>query len=156
VPVDRPAAAEGTLRIEPPRLTVAGEEWRARGPVLVRRRAGATMVERREMESRLGTVTASATVSDDGSVEGNLQGRMPLGIVPALRPEIREAAGVVELAARLAGTVADPRIVADGVIHDGRAVLRDYPDSLRDIRARFSVSPSGFTLIEASVDGGGE
>jgi autotransporter translocation and assembly factor TamB len=157
VPVDRPAAAEGMLRIEPPRLTLAGEEWRARGPIVVRRRVGVTAVERLEVESRLGTVTAWATVRDDGGVEGSLQGRMPLEIVPAMRPEIREAAGIVELDARLAGTLADPRIVADGVIRDGRVVLRDYPDSIRDIRARFSVSPTSLTLAEASASlGGGE
>lgn len=157
VPFDRPVAAEGVLRIELPPLTVSGEEWRVRGPVVVRRRPGVTMVERVEAESRLGTLTASASVRDDGSVEGSIQGRLPLAMVPTLRPEIREAAGIVELSARLAGTVADPRIVADGTIHDGRVVLRDYPDSIRNIRARFSVSPGGLTLSEASASmGGGE
>jgi autotransporter translocation and assembly factor TamB len=157
VPVDRPAATEGMLRIELPPLSVAGEEWRARGPVVVRRRAGVTAIDRLEIESRLGTVTASAALRDDGGVEGSLQGRMPLAMLPEIRPEIREAAGIVELAARLTGTVSDPRIVADGVIRDGRVALRDYPDSMRDIRARFSLSPSGLTLAEASASmGGGE
>lgn len=86
-----------------------------------------------------------------------LQGRLPLGVVAALRPEVREAAGLVAVDGRITGTVADPQATGEGTVRDARLTLRDYPDSIRDITARFTVSSQAIRLVSfAGSLGGGE
>ena len=157
VPYADPAAADGTLRVEPLQLTWAGEQWTARGPVLVRRRAAVTALERLELESRFGTFTASGTMGDDGSLALDARGRLPLSVLAAFRPEVRSAAGQLDASVKLGGTVDRPEIVGEGEISGGQLTLADYPDTLRDVRARFTTSPRAVRLVEATAAlGGGE
>src|SRR5262249_10744268 len=66
------------------------------------------------------------------------------------RPEIREIGGVVELTLRASGTLAAPIFGGDGLIHRGSLLLRDRPESLRDLEARFSLSSQGVQLRDAT------
>lgn len=149
VPVDAPADARGTVRLEPLRLTVAGEEWRAREPVLVRREPRATRVERARLQSRLGRVTVAGEIGDDGRVNLDAEGRMPLALLPVFRPEIREAAGTLDARVAVRGTTASPEVTGEGEIRDGRVAFAAYPDPLRAIHARFRMSPAGLQVREA-------
>jgi translocation and assembly module TamB len=155
VPYGRPAEAEGTLRVEPLRVTWAGEEWVAQGPVLVRRRAATTTLERLQLESGLGTFTAGGTVSDDGTLALTARGRLPLTVLPAFRREVRAASGVLEATVRLGGSVQQPEILGEGQVSNGQLTLADYPDTLREVRARFTMSPRAVRVSEAAASLGG-
>jgi translocation and assembly module TamB len=156
VPYAAPATATGTLRVEPLRLTWAGEQWTARGPVLVRRRPGVTALERLEAESRLGNFSASGTVADNGTLALAAQGRVPLSALAALRADdVRSASGQLEASVKLGGTLARPEILGEGRVSDGQLALVRYPDTLRDVRARFTLSPQAVRLAEATGSVGG-
>ncbi len=58
------------------------------------------------------------------------------------------------LAARF-GTLAAPAFVGDGAIHRGSVLLRDRPEALRDIEARFVLSTQGVQVRDATASMGG-
>jgi autotransporter translocation and assembly factor TamB len=155
VPVDRPAATRATLAVEPLRLSVAGEPWESRGPVVARWEAGGLRLERLQLAGGAGTVTASGVVAGAGALDLRVDGRLPLAILPAVRPEVREADGTLEVTAQLTGPATRPEIGGEGAIREGRLLLRDYPEGLRDLQARFTMSPRGLRLLEASAGFGG-
>lgn len=155
VPLAEPSRAEGTVRVEPVRLAWAGEEWTARGPVLVRRRAALTSLERLEVESRLGVFTAGGTLGDDGRLALEARGRLPLSVLAAVRPEVRAAAGVVEASVKVGGTTTRPEILGQGRVSDGQLTLVDHPETLRQLNARFTMSPRAVQLAEATATLGG-
>ena len=119
---------------------------------------------------RVHVVEAVATVSG-GEVRANgtvdvrapaprldlrLSGRLPLSALAALRPEVSEAAGFLEVDGRVSGTTAAPQAVGEGTIRDGRLLLAAYPEALRDVQARFTMSAAGVRLASATaVVGGG-
>lgn len=155
VPLADPARAEGTLRVEPVHLTWAGEQWTARGPVLVRRRAAVTALERLEVESRLGTFTAGGTVADSGSLALDARGRLPLSVLAAFRPEVRSAAGLLDASVKLGGTLERPELLGEGRVSDGQLSLVAHPETLRNVSARFTMSPRAVRLAEATAALGG-
>jgi translocation and assembly module TamB len=78
-------------------------------------------------------------------------------VLAALRPDIREAGGVVTVDARVAGTAAKPQVTGDGTLSNGWLALRDYPVPLHNIRGRFTATPQGVRLAElTALLGGGE
>jgi translocation and assembly module TamB len=84
-----------------------------------------------------------------------VRGRLPLALVAQLRPEVREASGFATIDATVTGTTAAPRPGGDVTVEDGRLTLRDYPDTLRDVRARAAVSPQALRLVDFSASLGG-
>jgi translocation and assembly module TamB len=155
VPVGDPTATQGTVRLDPLVVEVAGETWRATGPIVVDRRAATTRLARAELTSRLGTVSASGTADDQGVLDVRVQGQVPLAILPVFRPDVREAAGTLNATLRVGGSLAAPELGGEGTIQDGRLALEGMDESLRDVRARFTVSPGGLRLVDAAAAFGG-
>ena len=149
IPLADPGAARGTVALHPVRLVVAGEAWASREPVAIRWEPGVLHVDRLSLHGPAANVTASGVVGLPGTLDLTVQGELPLGLLPALRPEVREAKGSLWAAATLAGTSAAPALSGEGRITQGMLQLRDYPDALRDLEARFVLSPNGVRLDEA-------
>lgn len=156
VPLREPRAVHGSARLEPVTLEVGGEVWKAQGPVLLRRAQQRLHLDRLHLEGPAGTLSASGWAHDRGEIEGRASGRFPLGILPQLRPEIREAGGHLDIAVRISGTTAGPVLVGDGTVREGRLALRGYPTVIRELEGRFSLTPETLRLAElrGSVGGG--
>ncbi|MBP2672089.1 MAG: hypothetical protein H6Q85_2155, partial [candidate division NC10 bacterium] len=150
VPLSQPAAARGVMTLDPLQLRVAGEEWTGRGPVTLRWDAGVLMVDQVHLASRLGDLKASGRVNPWGAVALQIDGRVPLAVLPALRSEIREASGLLSLTGRIEGTVAEPRPAGEARVQGGTLQLRDRPEILRDLDARILITPQGLRLVEAT------
>ena len=116
---------------------------------------GAIQLARAEIAAREGSVTATGAIGPAG-LDVRAQGRLPLDVLPSLRPEIRDAGACSELSLRASGTPAAPVLSGEGAIRGGRLLLRDRAETLRDIEARFGLSAQGIQLHDASaVMGGG-
>ena len=150
IPVATPRATTATLTVEPHRLVLAGERWESRGPVELRWGEDGLRLDRLELQGRTGVVTGAGTLTPGGVLDLRLDGRLPLEILPAMRPEIREAAGAVEVTVRASGPVAAPRFTGEGTVRQASVVLRDRAEALRDVEARFTLSSRGVRLGEAS------
>jgi hypothetical protein len=150
VPLSQPSAARGVATLDPVRLRVAGEELTGQGPVTLRWEAGVLTVDQLHLASRLGDLKASGRVNPWGAVALQIDGRVPLSVLPALRPEIREASGLLSVTGRIEGTVAAPRPAGEARIQGGTFQLRDRPEILRDLEARILISPQGLRLAEAT------
>jgi autotransporter translocation and assembly factor TamB len=155
VPPDDMRATQGTVRVDPLAVELAGETWRASAPVVVERRAGSTRLQSAELTSRVGTLSASGTADDQGAVDVRARGQVPLAILPVFRPEVREAAGTLDATLRIGGRVGALELGGEGTIGDGRLALAGLDEPLRDLRARFTVSPGGVRLLEAAATFGG-
>jgi autotransporter translocation and assembly factor TamB len=142
VPARDPRATRGVIQLEPVRFEAGGERWEARGPIVVRREPGRLTLERLEVAGRLGSATAAGFADDAGTLDGTLRGQAPLTLLSVFRPEIREAAGRLDLDVRVGGTTAKPNLVGRGTISGGLLALRDTPLVVRDIEARIVLSPS--------------
>jgi autotransporter translocation and assembly factor TamB len=151
VPLSAPSALRGTVTLDPVRLVVAGEDWLNRGPVVIHWGAAGLDVDRLNLASRLGNLTAGGRLDPRGILDFEVRGQIPLAILPALRPEIRDAGGLLTLTARVGGTAAAPSIRGDAVIREGRLQFRNYPETLRQIEARCILSPEGLRLVEAEA-----
>ncbi len=151
VPPFRPAAARGAVTLDPVRLNVAGEEWTNRAPVKLRWDGDVLTVDQLDLASRLGNLTASGRLNPWGPVDLRVDGRVPLAILPAFRPEIRESAGTATIVGRIGGTAAAPRPAGEMRIHAGTFQLRDRPEAFRDVEARILFSPEGLRLAEATA-----
>jgi len=112
-------------------------------------------VEFRLAGKKAGFVSGAGTVSADGRLDGRAVAQLPLAMLAAVRPEIREAGGTLDLTVRASGAVAAPTLVGDGAIHRGSLVLRDRPETLRDIEARLALSTQGVQLKDATATMGG-
>lgn len=150
IPLRAPATGRARATLDPVALTIAGDAWRSREPVLLRWEARTLHVDRLRLESRLGSFSAEGAVEPGGRVDLRLDGQVPLGILPALRPEVREAQGLLSLQGSLQGSTAAPRVRGEGRLRDVSLALRDYPDALRDLQAQFVVSQAGLRLEQAS------
>jgi translocation and assembly module TamB len=150
VPLSQPSAAHGTLTLESARLLVAGEEWTNRGAATFRWETSILTIDGLHFTSRLGDLKASGRVDPSGPISLQVDGRVPLTILPALRPEIREAAGTLAIAGRIGGTVAAPRLGGEAAIRGGTFQFRDRPETLREVEARILFSPEGVRVAEAT------
>ena len=148
VPARDPRATRGVVQLEPVRFEAAGERWEARGPIVIRREPGRLRLERLEVAGRLGTATASGVMDDGGTLEGSLRGQAPLTLLSVFRPEIREAAGSLDLDVRVAGTTAKPNLIGRGTITGGLLAVRDTPLVIRDLEGRFALSPARLRVEE--------
>jgi len=156
VPLDRPRAGRGTLRLDPLRLVLAGEALASREPVVASFDAGALRVERLSLEGRAGTITGRGALHAGGALDAELRGQIPLGVLAALRPEVETASGTLDVSVTARGTTAAPEIGGTGALHGASVKVRGYADPVREIEARFTASPTGFRLTEArGVVGGG-
>ena len=156
VPLDRPRAGRGTLRLDPLRLVVGGETLASREPVVVSFDAGALRVERLLLEGRAGTITGRGALHAGGALDAELQGRIPLGVLAALRPEVEAASGTLDVSVTARGTTSAPEIGGTGALHGASVKVRGYADPVRELEARLTASPAGLRLIEArGVVGGG-
>ena len=156
VPLDRPKAGRGTLRLDPLRLVVGGEALASREPVVVSFDAGALRVERLSLEGGAGTITGRGTLHAGGALDAELRGRIPLGVLAALSPEVETASGTLDVSVTARGTTSAPEIGGTGALHGASVKVRGYADAVREIEARLTASPAGLRLIEArGVVGGG-
>ena len=73
----------------------------------------------------------------------------------AMRPEIREIGGTLDISLRPSGTLAAPAFIGDGAIHRGNLLLRDRPETLHDIEARLVFSTQGVQVRDATAAMGG-
>jgi autotransporter translocation and assembly factor TamB len=85
-----------------------------------------------------------------------VDGDVPLGVLAAFRPEIREARGVARLMVRIGGTVDRPEPSGQATVQADYLSLRDYDEPLRDVRARLTASATRVSLTDgfATVGGG--
>jgi autotransporter translocation and assembly factor TamB len=148
VPVRDPRATRGLLRLEPVLLETAGERWENRGPILVRREPGRLTVEQLELAGRLGTATAAGWVDDNGTIEGTVRGQVPFALLKALRSDVRDASGRLDLDVRVGGTVTKPALVGRGTISGGLLAVRDFPFVIRDMEGRLAFSPARVRIEE--------
>jgi autotransporter translocation and assembly factor TamB len=156
VPLAEPRRGEGLLSIDPVRLAVGGDAWESRAPIQVRWAQGAlSLAEFRLAAKNDGIISGAATLGADGKLDARASAQVPLAMLAALRPEIREIGGVLDLALRASGSPTAPRLAGDGAIHRGTLLLRDRPETLRDIEARFSLSGQGVQIMEATGSLGG-
>jgi translocation and assembly module TamB len=84
-----------------------------------------------------------------------VDGDVPLGVVAAFRPEVRDARGTLQVKARVGGTVARPEPTGQGTLRAEFVTLRDYPEPIRDVRARLTASPARLAVSDAVATVGG-
>ena len=156
VPLADPRRGDGALSIDPLRLVVAGDTWESPSPVQARWAQGAlTVAEFRLAGKKDGFVSGAGTVGAGGRLDGRASAQLPLAMLAALRPEVREAGGVLDLSVRASGALSAPILIGDGAVHRGSLVLRDRPETLRDVEARFALSTQGVQVKEATATMGG-
>jgi translocation and assembly module TamB len=151
VPVAQPSAARGTLTVTSARLRVAGDEWTNHGPATLRWEADLLTIQAVRVTSRLGDLRVTGRVDPRGPINVQVDGRFPLDLLPALRPEIREAAGTLAVTGRIGGTTAAPQPTGEATIQEGTLQLRDRPETLRNVHARVLLSSAGLRLVEATA-----
>jgi autotransporter translocation and assembly factor TamB len=151
VPLSQPAAARGVVTLAPVRLRVAGEEWTDRAPVALRWEADVLTVDRLHLGSRLGDLKVSGLVNPWGALDLQIDGRVPLAVLPAFRPEIRQVAGTATILGRIRGTAGAPRPTGEATIQAATFQLRDRPEIFRDVEARILFSPDGLRLAQATA-----
>jgi autotransporter translocation and assembly factor TamB len=156
VPARDPRATRGLIRLEPVAIEAGGERWEGRGPILVRREPGRLTVERLELAGRLGAATGTGRLDDSGAIEGVLRGQVPLALLSALRPEVREASGRLDVDLRIGGTTAKPVLLGRGTISGGLLAVRDNPLVIRDVEGTLTLAPSRLRIeeLKASVGTG--
>jgi translocation and assembly module TamB len=155
VPLAEPRRGEGRLSIDPLRLVVAGQAWESRGPVELRWAQGGFSLADVRIASNDGLVTASGTVAPDGRLDAGASARLPLAQFAGLVPAIRELGGTLDLSVRAAGTLDAPTFAGEGAVVQGSLLLRDRPEALRDVEARFTMAKEGVHLREATASIGG-
>jgi autotransporter translocation and assembly factor TamB len=153
VPARDPRATRGLIQLEPVSIEAGGERWEGRGPILVRREPGRVTVERLELTGRLGAASGTGRVEDSGTLEGTLRGQVPLALLSALRPEIREASGRLDVDLRIGGTTAKPILLGRGTIAGGLVAVRDTAVVIRDMEGSLALSPGRLRVeeLKASV-----
>lgn len=147
----QPSGARGTMILDPVRLSVAGEQWTNPTPLTLRWDANVLTVVQFHLASRLGDLKAAGRVDPWGPIDLQVDGRVPLAVLPALRPEIREAAGLLVIAGRISGTTATPQPAGEATVQAGTLQLRDRPEILRDVEARLLFSAAGVRLAESTA-----
>ena len=155
VSLAEPRRGEGVLSIDPVRLVVANEAWEGRGPIEVRWAQGGVSLPTFRLVAKEGQISGAGTLAADGKLDAQASARVPLAMLAAMRPEIRESGGVLDVSLRASGSLAAPRITGDGAIHHGILLLRDRPETLRDVEARLTFSGQGVQLREATGSLGG-
>jgi len=151
LPLADPAGVQGALRGELLRLAVAGETWENRGPVRLRWVGGRLTVEQLALASRLGELGITGTLAPGGTLDLAARGRLPLTVLPAFTPRVREAAGTLEVRLAVSGRVDAPALVGQGTLRAERILLQDYPDALRNLEAAFVVTPELLRLTDAAA-----
>jgi translocation and assembly module TamB len=136
------------LRLEPVLLETAGERWENRGPILIRREPSRLTVEQLELAGRLGTATAGGWADDNGTIEGTVRGQVPFALLKALRSDVRDASGRLDLDVRVGGTMTKPALVGRGTISGGLLAVRDFPFVVRDMEGRLAFSPARVRIEE--------
>jgi autotransporter translocation and assembly factor TamB len=156
VPARDPRASRGLARLEPVLLQMAGERWEARGPILIRREPGRITLEHLELAGRLGTATAVGWSDDSGRIEGTVRGQVPFALLKALRSDVRDASGRLDLDVRVGGTVTQPALAGRGTVSGGLLAMRDFPFVIRDMEGRLEFSPSRVRIedLKAAVGSG--
>ncbi len=151
VPIGRTTDAQGTVRLDPVHFAVEDETWTNQGPIVFRWTPGGLRLERLQLASRLGNLRAAGRLEPSGALDLELAGQIPLAILPAFRPEVRTADGLLVLTARVTGTTTNPRIMGEATIRDGKLQLADYPETFRDLSGRILISTDGLRLVEAAT-----
>jgi hypothetical protein len=155
VPLAEPRRGDGVLSIDPIRLVVGSEAWENRGPVEIRWAHGGLSLPTFRLAAKEGQISGAGTLAADGKLDAQASARVPLAMLAAMRPEVREIGGVLDLSLRASGSVSAPSVTGDGAIHRGVLLLRDRPETLRDVEALVSLSSGDLHLKEATGSLGG-
>ena len=156
VPLGEPSRGEGAVSIAPVRLAVAGDTWESPSPIQIRwARGELALAEFRLVGKDDGFVSGAGTLDGAGKLDARASARVPLTMLAAMRPEIREIGGVLEVSLRASGSLTGPVLVGDGAVHRGNLLLRDRPETLRDVEARLTLSRQGVQVRDASGSLGG-
>lgn len=150
IPLDQPSAGRGIARLHPVRLVVPGIAWETRSPIVVRWERDLIQLESFELHGAGGVLVASGWMKPPGSVELRMGGTLPLALLPSIEPRVREAAGTLEIEGRLRGSMKAPTFAGQGSVKGGSFLLRDYPQTFRDVNANFTLSPQSLRLVEAT------
>jgi autotransporter translocation and assembly factor TamB len=157
IPLVEPRRGSGTLSIPSVRFAALGDSWANRGPIEVRWSEGDLRLSQLDLAGRDGFIRGSGGIRGDGALDARADARLPLALLAALRPEIRDAGGRLELSLRASGTATAPVLAGEGAIHEGSLLLRDRPETLRDFEARLTLSSQGVQLRDVTgVLGGGK
>ncbi len=156
VPLAEPQRGTGVVSIGPVRLTVANDTWESASPIQIRwAQGGFSIADFRLTAKQGGFVAGAGTVGADGKLDGRATAQLPLAMLGAMRPEIREIGGTLDLSLRAFGTLAAPAFLGDGAVHRGHVLLRDRPEALHDIEARLVFSTQGVQVRDATAAMGG-
>jgi autotransporter translocation and assembly factor TamB len=155
VPLAEPRRGEGALSIDPLRVVVASETWESGSPVEIRWAEGGASLATFRLAAKEGQLSGAGTLAADGKLDVRMSAQVPLAMLAAMRPEVRESGGVLDLSLRASGSVGAPTFTGDGAIHRGSLLLRDRPETLRDLEAVLSLSSQGLHLRDATGAIGG-
>jgi autotransporter translocation and assembly factor TamB len=150
-----PRRGQGAVAIDPLVLVAEGQSWESRGPVEMRWTDSGLRIVKLELGAGEATARATGGLRPDGTLDIAVDGRLPLGLLAALRPEIRSASGIAEVSLRATGPVAAPTLLGEGAIREGNLLFRDRAETVRDLTARFSLSERSIAVREASAGVGG-
>ncbi len=155
IPLAEPQRGDGILSIDPARFVVGDQAWESRGPIQVRWAQGGFSLAEFRLAAKEGLVSGAGSLGADGKLDARVSAQVPLAPLGAMRPEIREIGGVLDLSLRASGSLAAPALAGEGAIHHGNLLLRDRPETLRDLEARFGLSSQGMQIKEATGSLGG-
>jgi autotransporter translocation and assembly factor TamB len=155
VPLARPTASRGTLRVDPLRAVVAGESVTSREPIVAVFDATGVRVERFVLQGSAGAVTGRLGVERGGRLDAALRGQIQLGLLGGLRPELEETSGTLDVTATVAGTTAAPVFDGEGTVRGGRIRLKGVAEPVHEIEAHVTASRAGLRLTQARGQFGG-
>jgi autotransporter translocation and assembly factor TamB len=163
IPTAAPQRAQGTVTLTAAHLTAAGESWRNTGPLVVRREPALTRIEQLRLESPAGALRVRGTAMDDGRLDLVVEGRIGLAPVATLRPEVREAQGILDANVTLRGTLTAPEANGRATIRDGRLVLRDVEHPVTGMTAdlalagrRIRISDGRASILGSTINVAGD
>ena len=155
VPIARPMAGRGTLRVDPFRVVVAGQTLASSEPIVAVFDANAFSVDRLALQGPAGTITGHLRVEPGGQLDAAVRGQIPLALLAGLRPEVEEASGTLDVTATVAGTTTAPVISGVGPVGGGSLRVTGYADQVREIEAELTASRAGLRLTKARAALGG-
>ena len=156
-PVARPELLSARGEIESAEIQLGARAFSTPQPVPLRLENGKASLGPTPWESRQSRLEARAEIDiPEGRFSSSLSGVLDVGDLAALWPEVR-AAGPVRLDLQYGGPWNDLTLSGTADLHDGRARLVGFPDSLSGVDIRVRIDDGAVEVEKLSaVLGGGE
>ena len=151
MPWDRPAGLVARVRLEPVTLRSRGAGVDGQGRIAASWESGTLRVEQAELSGSAGTARASGSLGADGSLEAQIDLRIPLPALLASVTDVGGAEGTVTAKAQASGTLAEPSLRGEASLTGGRIALRGFAAPLRDITARVVATPGSIRIASATA-----